>query len=361
MSVGLQGHVGQENDGWYGNPNDTGVNSVDISVDWVRVSQYAGNNPPPVTGGGGGGSGGGGQPPVVVPGLTLTGTAGADTLVGGTLADSLSGLDGRDRLSGGAGADSLSGGEGHDTLSGGSGADRLDGGAGNDALRGYGGDDVIVTGAGVDRVVIGRGEGADRVTDFAFGTDRVQLSGVTAEEVTAVAGSGGLVLTLPDGTTLTLEGVGAATARQLGISGVFKAGPTAPPAPAGQTVAGGAGDDTLRGGSGADTVTGGAGSDDLHGLEGADLLRGGRDHDGLTGGAGADTFAFARGDGPDWVVDFQVGVDKLRLEGITASGVTQTLETRWGMAGLELAFGNGDEVFLQGVTARIANSDMVFA
>uniref|UniRef100_UPI0022EB31EF glycoside hydrolase family 16 protein n=1 Tax=Falsiroseomonas oryzae TaxID=2766473 RepID=UPI0022EB31EF len=45
MSVGLQGHVGLENDGWYGNPNDTGVRSVDISVDWVRVSQYTGTAP----------------------------------------------------------------------------------------------------------------------------------------------------------------------------------------------------------------------------------------------------------------------------------------------------------------------------
>jgi Ca2+-binding RTX toxin-like protein len=293
----------------------------------------------------------------LVPGVTRTGGAGADSLYGTGKADLLAGEGGGDRLSSGAGADSLSGGEGADTLLAGVGDDRLEGGAGNDVLRGNGGDDTVTTGAGADRVSIGRGEGADRVTDFALGADRVKLVNVAASEVTAVAGPGGLVLTLPDGTTLTLEGVGAATAKQLGLSGAFRAAP----APAGQTLTGGAGEESLAGGAGADTLTGGAGSDDLQGMGGDDLLRGGRDHDGLTGGAGVDTFVFARGDGPDWVVDFQPGAERLRLEGITAAEVTQTVETRWGMTGLELAFGRGDEIFLQGVTAPLANTDLVFA
>jgi beta-glucanase (GH16 family) len=42
MSVGLQGHVGTANDGWYGSPNGTGVNSVDIAVDYVRVYDWIG-------------------------------------------------------------------------------------------------------------------------------------------------------------------------------------------------------------------------------------------------------------------------------------------------------------------------------
>jgi beta-glucanase (GH16 family) len=49
MSVGLQGHVGAASDGWYLSPNNSGVNSVDISVDWVRVSQYTGETPPAPT------------------------------------------------------------------------------------------------------------------------------------------------------------------------------------------------------------------------------------------------------------------------------------------------------------------------
>jgi Ca2+-binding RTX toxin-like protein len=358
MSVGLQGHVGNEWDGWYGNPNDTGINSVDISVDWVRVSQYTGD--PPV------------QPdprlpeppkPDPKPGLVLTGTSGADELKGGSLGDSLSGGGGNDRLSGLGGADTLLGGEGRDTLLGGAGDDVLSGGAGNDALRGDGGNDLITTGAGVDRVLWGTGAGADRVSDFALGTDRVQLVGVAAEAVTAklatVGGVAGLQLALGSGETLFLEGVGAATARQLGLSGSFAAGSVVPAPPG--VINGTSGEDWLKGGTGADTLNGGAGSDDLQGLGGNDVLRGGAGDDGLTGGAGVDTFVFGRGDGADWVVDFQAGVEKVRLEGIGAGSVVQTLESRWGMAGLELDFGNGDEMFLQGVTAKLATSDFVFA
>jgi hypothetical protein len=61
------------------------------------------------------------------------------------------------------------------------------------------------------------------------------------------------------------------------------------------------------------------------------------------------------------VVDFASGADRLRLEGITAGQVTQTVETRSGTTGLKLAFGSGDEVFLQGVTARLPAADLVFA
>jgi Ca2+-binding RTX toxin-like protein len=211
------------------------------------------------------------------------------------------------------------------------------------------------------------GDGADRVTDFVLGTDRVVLPGATASEVTASVatrgGVSGLELKLADGASLFLEGLGMASAKQLGLSGSFASGgtpgPTLPVTT--RTVNGTAGDDWLKGGTGAELLLGGAGSDDLQGGAGNDVLRGGAGHDGLTGGAGVDTFVVARGGGPDWVVDFERGVEKLWLEGIGSGEVVQTLETRWGMAGLEVAFGGGDEVFLQGVTAKLATSDMVFA
>jgi beta-glucanase (GH16 family) len=41
MSIGLQGHVGGANDGWYGNANATGVNHVDIAVDYVKAYEYS--------------------------------------------------------------------------------------------------------------------------------------------------------------------------------------------------------------------------------------------------------------------------------------------------------------------------------
>ena len=486
MSVGLQGHVGTASDGWYGSPNSSGVDSVDISVDWVRVSQYTGTTPQPPTpqppapvvgqvlkggtasdtlvGGAGvdtiaGGAGdddlhgnagddrmagglgadgltlGAGADTIVftrgdgrdwvvdftpgtdrlelhgftagqvttraatywgmagldillpdgealflqgvtalgaaglvlkdIPaqGLVLPGTVGNDTLVGGGLADSLSGGAGNDSLAGGTGHDTLSGGDGQDTLMGGTGDDALSGGAGNDALRGQAGNDVIATGAGTDRVIFAAGDGADRVTDFALGLDRLQLVGIASSTVTAQVavqgGVSGLQLTLSGGETLFLDGLGAATAKQLGLSGAFAAVAALPVTT--RTVTGTAGEDWLLGTTGADYLLGGAGSDDLQGLGGNDVLRGGLGDDGLTGGAGADLVVFARGDGADWVVDFTRGADLLRLEGYTAAAMTQVVETRWGMAGLAVELGGGDSLFLQGVTTALTSADLVFA
>ncbi|AWJ86101.1 hypothetical protein TSH58p_20185 (plasmid) [Azospirillum sp. TSH58] len=83
-------------------------------------------------------------------GLDLTGTADADTLIGGDTPDRLMGQAGDDRLSGNGGNDSLSGGQGNDSLSGGDGADLLSGDAGDDTLNGGAGDDTLNGGDGND-------------------------------------------------------------------------------------------------------------------------------------------------------------------------------------------------------------------
>jgi Ca2+-binding RTX toxin-like protein len=312
-------------------------------------------------------------PPPLTLGIVRSGSAGNDTMQGGALGDSLSGGEGRDNVSGLGGADTVDGGGGNDTLFGNAGNDLLRGGAGNDVLRGDAGNDTIVTGDGADRVDLWRTHGADRVTDFALGTDIVRLPEAATSTVTAEVavrdGVSGLLLTRPEGDTLFLEGVGMATAGQLGLSGNFRtvAPPSPPPPPpppppsGGQTVAGGTGDDALRGGAGADSLNGLGGSDDLQGFDGADTLRGGRDHDGMTGGAGNDVFAYARGDGEDWIMDFRPGLEKIRLEGITAGQVTQRVEARWEYTGLALRFGDGGDLYLAGVTAPLGSGDLVFA
>jgi Ca2+-binding RTX toxin-like protein len=59
------------------------------------------------------------------PFLTITGTAGADTLTGGdAYAETINGLGGNDQIIGGAGNDLITGGLGNDTLLGGAGNDR---------------------------------------------------------------------------------------------------------------------------------------------------------------------------------------------------------------------------------------------
>ncbi len=288
-------------------------------------------------------------------GKVLSGGTGPDTLRGGARADSLSGAGGNDSLLGAGGADTLLGGDGRDTLRGGAGDDRLLGDEGADLLRGDKGHDRITTGSGADRVTFAAGDGQDTVTDFLIGTDRLSLVGIATGDVTAelatIAGVSGLLLRMPGGDSLFLQGLGQATARQLGLSGQF-AEPTA------TQVVGTAGNDALAGTAGADSISGGAGADDLRGLGGNDTIRGGTGDDGMIGSGGADLFVFARGDGEDWVEDFQTGIDKVRLEGVAAAEVTQVFETRWSYSGIALHYGN-DEVFLAGATASLGAGDLI--
>jgi Ca2+-binding RTX toxin-like protein len=298
------------------------------------------------------------------PGVLREGTAGDDRLNGNARNDTLVGGAGNDRLDGRDGADSLLGGDGQDQLLGNAGADTLFGGAGADTLRGGTGDDRIATGDGEDRVAFWTGDGADVVTDFALGLDRVSLGDVATSNITATVvtrdGTSGFELRLPGGDTLFLAGIGAVAARDLKLKGEFAAAPPPPPPPAGLTVDGTPGADFLRGAGGADTLSGGGGADDLQGFDGDDWLRGGTGDDGMTGGAGADTFVFARGDGKDWVEDFQPGTDKVRLVGISAAEVSQAVETRWSYPGVALRYG-ADEVFLAGPRAPLAAGDIIYA
>lgn len=80
------------------------------------------------------------------------------------------------------------------------------------------------------------------------------------------------------------------------------------------TIAGGAGADTLSGGDGADSLLGGAGSDSLFGDKGDDTL---------SGGAEKDFFVFGKSaGGADIVVDFEYGLDKLRLlDGVRVTSI----------------------------------------
>lgn len=77
------------------------------------------------------------------------------------------GTGGHDRLTGGAGDDLLSGLWGNDTLLGGAGDDLIFAGPGADVMTGGAGEDIFV--------VTADGQ-TDRITDFQFGQDRIDLS-----------------------------------------------------------------------------------------------------------------------------------------------------------------------------------------
>ena len=91
--------------------------------------------------------------------LVLTGTPGADTLVGDGLDDLLTGLAGKDSLSGLAGNDRLSGGLGNDMLSGGS------------------GHDIFVFDARLSKTnAANKRANLDRIADFSVPDDTVHLA-----------------------------------------------------------------------------------------------------------------------------------------------------------------------------------------
>jgi hypothetical protein len=96
----------------------------------------------------------------------VRGGAGNDTIIGDGDQDRLFGDAGRDLLLGGAGNDDLRGGSGNDRAAGGDGTDRVDGGSGNDVL-----DDQTLGGNGRDRLFGGSGD--DRVRTAGGGADRV--------------------------------------------------------------------------------------------------------------------------------------------------------------------------------------------
>ncbi|PID40938.1 MAG: hypothetical protein CR984_00630 [Proteobacteria bacterium] len=162
---------------------------------------------------------------------TLKGGQGDDVLHGGQNNDILFGGDHSDQLFGEKGNDTLNGGNGRDTLYGGAGNDMLHdngqtgeygrdlffGGAGDDTLRIGGGRDTVTGGAGADSFeFFGSNIGADRVTDFALGTDRLGLDDalwtgtLTKQQVVdqfADVSSGVVVFNFGNGNSITLTGV----------------------------------------------------------------------------------------------------------------------------------------------------------
>ncbi len=143
--------------------------------------------------------------------MAITGDNNKNVLFGLSGDDSISGLGKADILIGNEGNDTLDGGAGADFLDGGIGADVLIGGAGRDTLVGGAGSDVLTGGAGADTFVFASGSGSDRITDLA-GADRIDLRSLPGvdniDDLSFARDGANTVVTLPDGSTITVEGKG---------------------------------------------------------------------------------------------------------------------------------------------------------
>ena len=255
--------------------------------------------------------------------LTLSGTTGADTILGGSGNDTIDGRGGADSLAGGAGDDTiayrgsesvLDGGSATDTLvlqtlgaitavnlasadqtvgdattvagfenldasiltagqglaiTGTSGANALTGGAGADTIHGGGGADIVQAGAGNDTVdywatetTLDGGSGTNTLVMKAATTVDLAQADQTTSDITAVAGF------------VNVDGSALDSAHGFRVTGATSA----------NVLTGGAGDDTIDGAGGADTIDAGAGADSVtfHGAETS-----------ITGGVGSDTLVLA--------------------------------------------------------------------
>lgn len=248
---------------------------------------------------------------------TLTGGLGNDTIMGGTLSDTLvetgdvnfvltnsqltglgtdtlSGLDSA-VLTGGAGANlidasgfskavTLNGLDGNDTLMGGAAADRIDAGNGNDRISGGAGANTLFGGDGIDRVVETSNAGVFSVSNSSVvGTETERIYSFEQAELTGGASANSISVASNFTGPVTLNG-GAGNDTLLGN----QFGDVLNGDAGNDSLNGGFGDDTLGGGDGNDTLVGHVGNDSLDGGAGADIGLGGSGDDMVLGGAGRD-------------------------------------------------------------------------
>ena len=294
----------------------------------------------------------------------------------------------------GAGADSVLGASGADTIFAGTGADTITGGAGNDRID-LGGPD-----GAVDVAVYANGAGNDTLTGFEAptliggsyaGQDQLNVAGlldagnfpVNSFDVvvtdTVGNGTGSAILTFPDGTTITLNGI---TPPTTGVQGWLEAmGVPAPGAVDGtagndlmssgytdaqgdqvdgtdglnDTIFGYGGNDTINAGSGNDTVYGGTGDDVIRGQQGNNILYGDAGNDDLQSGTGNDVMY--GGDGSDLIHTYADSGNDTVIGGEAGeAGAGDTLDIASGAVASTVVF-SGNEAG----TVTVGTSTVVFS
>ncbi|WP_052954627.1 calcium-binding protein [Microvirga vignae] len=246
----------------------------------------------------------------------LNGGAGDDVLYGGSGADYIDGGDGNDTLNGADGDDLLQGGLGDDSLVGGFGSDLLYGGGGNNLLEGGGGADTLDGSGGFGVAsyqhafiaVTANLSDAAANTGEAAGDVFIAVNGLwgSAFHDILIGNANGNWIIADAGNDLVDGGAGSDTL--FGSTGhdTLDGGDDT------DLLYGEGGDDVLLGRAGADLIDGGDGSDALRGEAGADTLIGGAGSDELVGGDGQDVFVLDAS-GPDRIIDFTVGEDRIQL------------------------------------------------
>ncbi|QYK42955.1 MAG: hypothetical protein KF887_07620 [Paracoccaceae bacterium] len=199
--------------------------------------------------------------------------------------------------------------------------------AADDTIFGAGGNDIITVNGGNDMIYGGNGD--DSISFFG---DSASVFGGRDDDY---------IYMLGDGQYYVDGGVGNDT-----ILG----------AAATDTLFGGDGDDVIyvaggtgRGANGQDALFGGATNDRLFGGADDDHLTGNAGNDTMSGGTGQDTFVFhaAAHEGRNLITDFEVGVDKISISGVSFADLT--LRSIQGGTGTSIILDSGTRIVLRGV------------
>ena len=243
-------------------------------------------------------------------GITVTGTAAADTLVGSLGNDLITAQGGNDTITAGAGNDTVDAGGANDTIVAtiGDGNDAYDGGAGTDiyTLAGTSADATVNLLLGVassaqtgnDTLAnfenVTGGSGNDTLTGNAQnnvitgGAGNDTLSGGTGGTDTLVGGIGDDVYIIDNGGVTITEAANEGTDTvRTGLASYTLTGSLGGNVE--NLVYTGAANFAGTGNTFNNAITGGVGNDQLSGLNGDDVLTGGGGVDSLNGGGGADT------------------------------------------------------------------------
>lgn len=166
---------------------------------------------------------------------TVNGGAGNDIIYGGAgdagaigPNDVISGETGNDIIFASGGNDNVSGGADNDTLFGGAGDDTITADGGHDKIYGGTGDDILTGGTGADVFYFRPSSGADTITDYTPGEDKLVLTQyadrfnslgeiLASAEVTTQNGDAGLLLNLGDGDQIFLVDVFSTTELTVGF------------------------------------------------------------------------------------------------------------------------------------------------
>ena len=250
-------------------------------------------------------------------------------------------------------ADKLTGGDSTDND-----ANVIEGGPGDDDLTGGGGDDIFK---------FASGDGNDIITDFKANSnkDKIDLSAFTTiaslEDLEIRVRSGDTeISSLPGGGIITLKGYNHNTNALTDDDFIFytsvingtSGNNTLKGDRRGNEINAGAGNDQVFGNGSRDTLKGEAGNDTMYGGADKDTLNGGAGDDVLDGGPGADKFVFEKGNGDDYIMDFNAAEDKIDLSAfnIASADLPGLISIHEGNVRINLTTKGGGTIKLTGVT-----------